>query len=148
MGSFGRYSWHFLAGTCNFSVLKSACKINPWSRAVTAICARDAVWILDKCMLTFLFCCCCATMPISICACVNSQIVWAVEEARAGLGTTSRRAERLLIQHSSSSDLNMVTASLRLHLCVPNAKCGLLQPGSLSLLYTFHCSEALGHLVV
>ena len=28
-----------------------------------------------------LFCCCCATMPISICVCVNCQIVWAVDEA-------------------------------------------------------------------
>ena len=67
-------------------------------------------------MSTFLFCC--ATVSISICVCVNSQIVWAVEEAGAGLGATSRRSERLLIQHSSSSDLHMVTASLRLHLCV------------------------------
>ena len=57
-------------------------------------------------------------MLISICACINSQTVWAVEEAEAGLGTTNRRAERLLMQHSSFSDKNIVTASLRLHLCV------------------------------
>ena len=44
-------------------------------------------------------------MPTSICACVNGQIVWTVDKAEA----------RLLIQHSSSSNLNIVTASLRLH---------------------------------
>ena len=43
-GYFIDTSWR----VCNFSVLKSACKINPWSRAVAAICAQDAVWILDE----------------------------------------------------------------------------------------------------
>ena len=31
-----------------FSVLKPACKLSTWARAVTAICAQDAVWILDE----------------------------------------------------------------------------------------------------
>ena len=100
-----------------------------------------------NCISTFLFCCCCATVPISICVCVNSQIVWTVDEAEAGLETTSRRAERLLIQHSSSLDLNMVTASL---IAFIRAKCGLLLPGSASLLHTFRCRPAcwaLRHLV-
>ena len=118
-----------LGRACNFSVLICV-QDQSWSRAVTAICVQDTVWILDETYVNLS-----VLLLLS-----NREIVWAVKKAEAGLGTPSRRAERLLIQHSSSSDLNMATASLRLHLCV--YKCGLLKPGSLSLLHTFHCRPA------